>query len=706
MNTFSTHSLIMSFPPLFPPEDADAFLRLDPAARSRAWFLHDCAKAVHQAGPKRRVATCQELAALAAAAAGKKLHWKSIYNPVCDYLKTWEWTALVDRRYHAELWVSTRLNAAALPPEFIPFWHDMVLAQHRCIKTAYRLLMIRLDAWRKGDRDSAIPGFPTPPPNAPGKRHPRKMSYRDLCRNTPSDVETEAIRHGRAAAKKLLPCIRTTRIGGYPGMEIQFDDRFIDVEAIVGEKAINRILEFAAVEYYSGYHFSPWLRPRVNIDGVNKSLSERDFRLYAVHFAATVGWSPKGSVYRGERGLCAFRCGLDEKLRRHSNDGITIAEPGMSGMAAYIGGFSELAKGNPNAKALKEGMGGFLHNLLGGVMGQSGSSPADKPASHVGRELETYALLALQGLVERPLQLAHHTFEQVCRCIFAIYRIANSRADHGSEGWLEEKLVIEEFCTDALKDIWVPVSALDEKRRNAIALLAGNLGSMLRPRRMSPAEVITPALDQFIRLSPAAVADCIYEDVRRKVTITAGQASFRDVDHYGPGVFRYPARFQRGDGFLKTLPNGEQLWLVVHPGMPETGFYYDFENRYLGRAERDHAIRRDDADAIMRQNGRIEAQFKDALLAMQVRHGQKRAAVLTDNAKALEDALKKEIQRDMGIRPQSSPGAEAPRVPISALFSDQEDHSDFFDPSEPEYEPEYQTTPTRIDPISILLGNP
>jgi hypothetical protein len=691
----------MSFPPLFPPEDADAFLRLDPAARSRAWFLHDCAKAVHQAGSKRRVATCKELAA----AAGKG-HWKSIYNPVCDYLRTWEWTALVDRRYHAELWVSTRLNEAALPPEFIPFWHDMVLAQHRCIKTAYRLLMIRLDAWRKGDRDSAIPGFPTPPPNAPGKRHPRKMSYRDLCRNTPSDIETEAIRHGRAAAMKLLPSIRTTRIGGYPGMEFQFDDRWIDVEARYGKTDINRILEFACIEYYSTYHFSPWLRPRVNLDGVNKSLSERDFRLFAVAFAATVGWSPRGSVYRGERGLCAFRSGLDEKLRRHSNDLITIADPGMSGQAAYVGGFAELAKGNPNAKALKEGMGGFLHNLLGGLMGQSGSSPADKPASHVGREIETKTLMALQGFVDRPLAMAHHTFEQVCQAVFKTYEIANTRYDHHCEGWMEEQLVIDEFCADKAADLWIPITSLSAERRAALAILAGSLGDMLRPRPMSPAEVMTPALSEFIRLTPAAIADCIYEDVRRKVTITGAEATFQDLQNYGPGSYRYPATFQRADGFARTLPNGEELWLVVHPALPEIGYFYDFEGRYLGRAARKHDISRHDADRIKREIGKKAAMFNDATLAMQVRHGQKRAAVMTDNARALEDALKKEIQRDMGIHPQSGHGADAPRVPISALFSDQEDHSDFSDPSEPEYEPEYEPTTSRIDPISILLGNP
>lgn len=691
----------MNFPELYPTEEHDEFMNLKPDVREKVWWLYDAARTVFRAGPKQRVATCRELAAV------EGMSWKAVYEPTRAFLATQDWRVLVDRRRHPELWVGKTAIRQGLPAEFLSCWHDMVVNQHRCIKTAYTLLLQRLAAWRKGDMNEAIPGYVVPPQNAKGRRHPQKWSYRDLCRNAPPKVEQAAKQHGRAAAMQMFPSVRTTRMGGYPGMEFQFDDRWIDVEAIYGNRSINRILEFAGVEFYSGYHFSPWLRPRLNLDGVNKSLSERDFRLFAVSFAATVGWSPQGSVYRGERGLCAFRAGLDEKLRRHSNGRIEIAEPGMSGQAAYVGGFAELAKGNPNAKALKEGMGGFLHNLLGGVLGQSGSCPADKPAAHVGRERETLALLALQGAVARPLTLAHHTFEQVCAAIFQIYEIANLRTDHHSEGWLEEGLVTEEFCADVARDIWIPVNDLSGERRAALAVLAGSLGDMLRPRSMSPAEVLRPALPGFCKLSPAAIADCIYDDVKRKVTVTAGEVSFQDVDGYGPGRFRYPARFQRHDGFTRTLPNGEELYLVVHPALPETGYFFSPDGRLLGRAQRDHAARRADADAIKRRIGKKVALFNDATLALQVREGLKRERDLTDNAATLIDGIRSGMIREAGLGPQRERGPV--EVSISELLDTRDDFAeDDFTGDEPAMdtamETAMDTAMETASAMSILLG--
>jgi hypothetical protein len=680
----------MPFPALYPPADAHEFASLKPKVRERAWALYHAAQEIHAAGSGKRVETCKRIAA----AMGKK-SWKSIYHPVSDYLQSYDWRVLIDRRHHSDLWVSKSTAPSFHPAEFLADWHDRALSQHRCAKTAYRLLMLDLAAWRRGDSSKRIAGYTTPPPNAPGCRHPRKWSYRDLCRALPSKISVAAIRHGRDAAMQMLPAIRTTRKGGYPGMEFQFDDRWIDVNAVYGTSHISRILEFACIEYYSGYHFSPWLRPRLNLDGVNKSLSERDFRLFSVAFAATVGWSPRGSVYRGERGLCAFRAGLDEKFRRHSRDLIKIVDPGMSGQAAYVGGFAELAKGNPNAKALKEGMGGFLHNLLGGLAGQSGSSPADEPASHVGREAETRALLALQGVIGRPLTLAHHTFDQVCAAIFKAYEIANTRIDHQCEGWLEENLVTDEFCVDPAADLWLPVSKLDPQRRAALAILGDSLGNLIRPRLMSAAEVMDPALKGFLRLSHEAIADCIYEDVRRKVTITEREASFRDLANYGPGTYRYPASFQRPDGFPRTLPDGEQLWLVVHPAMPDTGYYYDFEGCYLGRVARKHDISRHDADRIKREIGKKVALYNDATLAAQVRAGLKRASALTDNAAALMDALRDDVRREMGVLPRQGTRGDSTRVPLSELF----------DPTgDPPETPEPAAVAGGRDPLSILLG--
>ena len=678
----------MSLPPLYPPQDDDEFMSHKPPARDRAWDLYHCAEVLYAAPPKRRMAVCKELAA----ERGKSLN--TIYEPVKAYLETLDWHMLMDRRRHSDQWVR-KSEKAFHPMAFVQLWQTMVENNHNCAKTAYRLLMGRLAAWRRGDMSQSIPGYVSPPPNAPGKRHPAKMSYRDLLRVKSSDVELEAARHGKVAAWKKLPAILTTRVGGYPGQEFQFDDRWIDFECAYADKLV-RILEFCCIDWYSGYHFSPWLRPRIDLDGVNKGLSERDFRLYAVHHAATVGWHPRGTTYRGELGMCAFRCGLDAKLERHSGGLITIAKPGRSGEPAYIGGFRELAKGNPDAKALKEGQGKLLHNLAAGIIGQTGRNPADQPANHTGRDAETKAMMALQGLVSRPLRLSHLTFEEATMAVFKSFEIANTRFDHQTEGWIEERLVVEEFCVDPGRDLWVPVTTLPDDRRMIFDLVAQATPGLTRPRKMSPAEVVHPYLDEARKLTPAAVADCIFEDVKRKVTITGGLAEFRDLDNYGPGVYRYPSRFQGTDGFAKTLPNGEELWLVVHPAMPATGHYFAPDGRYLGRVSRDESITRHDVEALQRKIGKKAAVFKDATLGLQVRHGLKREQDLTENAAALMDTIRDEIRREHGILPAGRPVAT--EIPDLADFpADHESHYAYDAPA---------AERSNASAIDILLGQP
>jgi len=243
------------FPPLYPPSDHAEFLNLKPAVRERAWSLDHAAREVHAAGRNQRVAACKVIAA------DMRKSWKSIYEPVRAFLMTHDWRVLIDRRRHSELWISTSASPSFHPAEFVRHWRSLVESQHRCAKTAYRLLILSLAEWRRGIATSAIPGYATPPPNAPGHRHPPKWSYRDLCRVLPTRLETDAVRLGRDAAMKSLPAIRTSRRGGYPGMEIQFDDRWIDVEAIVRQLLHQPDPRIAAIEYYSRLSLLPGSAP-------------------------------------------------------------------------------------------------------------------------------------------------------------------------------------------------------------------------------------------------------------------------------------------------------------------------------------------------------------------------------------------------------------------------------------------------------------
>lgn len=616
--------------PFVPTEDAWEFSEILPPAKDKARRLHAIACRVQAAGKNAITATCKE------AAAELGVSFNTVYQPVKVFLKTRDWRVLIDRRLAGSRFWLTQ-HPKSHPADFIAWWQGLVLENQRTAATAYEELIKRLRRWRAGDADAALPGYLVPPPNAPKCKHPRKMSYKDMLRITPSAVETIAARNGKAAAMQLLPAIFTTRKGGWPCMEYQFDDMWHDFEVIHGMQ-ICRLLEFNAIDFYSGFIFNPGLRPRFkNAEGVNESLTEKQFRLWAIHFLSTNGWSPRGTILQGERGTAAFRH-LAPKLIHWSNGLLRIPLPGMSGTPAFAGGWAERAKGNPNAKALKEGTGKIIHNRLASLPGQVGMNPQDKPSSAFGRDRETKDLIALQAHIAQPLHLTHLTFDQAAFEVVKTYMEINRRSEHEMESWIEEGLFTQEYCADPYNDVWINIGDLPAENRQAIAIIAAANPHALRPRRLTPLEVISPHLPHNLKLSPEAEADCLYEDCRREIGVSAGLLTFQDKD-LGPGKFRYVAEYQDRNGFRRSLPNDSEVQLVINPFNPDRGFVYDRRGSYLGIVRRDHAATRGDVDAIHRKIGEKERRYKDATLAAQVSHGLKRETQLTTNARILLDSI-------------------------------------------------------------------
>lgn len=616
--------------PFVPQQDAWEFQELREKVKEKARRLHAVAELVAAAPKNRRTATYLECAGQMGVA------FNTLYRPVSAFIKSGDWRHLIDRTLAgSQFWLTA--HPTSYPDDFVQYWKWLVEDNQRCAKTAYGKLMDRLGRWRAGDTTAAIPGYLLPPDNAPKCKHPRKMSYRDLLRIQPGDLELVAARNGRAAAMKHLPQIFTTRKGGWAGMEYQFDDMWHDFE-VVHNMQLCRLLEFSAVEFYSGYIFNPGLKPRIkNEAGKNETLNERDFRLWAIHFLATVGWSPRGTTLQGERGTAAFRA-LAPKLIHWSNGLLKIPLPGMSGESAHIGGWRERAKGNPNAKALKEGMGKIIHNRLASLPGQVGMNPQDKPSASFGRDKEALQLIALQQHLSQPLSMTHLTFEQAALEVVKEYMSINRRSDHDMEGWIEEQLFTQEYCADPHNDIWIDVGKLPDIQRQALAIIASANPDSLRPRRLSPAEVLTPHLPHNIRLSPEAEADCLYEDARRTKSVTSGHLAFEDKD-IGPGVFRYIAEYQDRNGFRRSLANDTEVQIVVNSFNPDRGFLFTPKGSYLGVVLRDFSVQRADRDAIHRRIGEKERRYKDAMLAANVRHGLKRETTLTANARILLDSL-------------------------------------------------------------------
>lgn len=640
---------------IYQDRDHAEFMTLDPAVRTRVMLLFKVAQRLHACPKGGRTALCKELAK------EMNLSFNGLYSPVNAFLKGGDWRVMVDKRKNPELWCRTK-TTGGLPHDFIEFWKTCAENNTRSISASWDFLILRLENWRRGDFLSAIPGYASPPPNAPGKTHPKGWSLRDLTRKAPKAVELDAVRAGRSAALAHAPQVLTTRKTGYPFQEIQFDDMWHDIKVLYGTQLV-RILEFGCIDWYSTYYFPPVLKPRVNMDGVNKGLSERDFRLYAVHLLATVGWSPRGTVLRGERGTAAFRNGLADKLSHWSHGLLTVPLPGMSGHAALPGGYSELAKGNFHLKALKEGRGKLIHNYLAAVAGQTGMDPDHTPAGESGRDKESLVLATLQGLTKADFKFSHLTFEQGVNLIYQATALINARTNHNNEGWLEEGLITQDILVSPEQDLWMPAATADRRYLAELAELAPH---RLRTRRMSATEVITPYLGETLKLTPEAIADCIFDDTRRKVQVEAARLSFVDQD-MGLGTFRYPAYYQGRDGFTKHLDTGEEVYLCVNPFDSENGYLFNLRGQYLARVRRDHGILRADTEALKRAAGEQQRVLNNLTLSAQVRQGLKRESAMTHNARELEEIIRTDIRREMGmIQPATQ---AAPAIDLSEEYA-------------------------------------
>lgn len=617
-----------------PPQDEHAWGDLSAPAKHRAELLYEVARAV-QAAP---FGTKGDIFKQYAEELGYK-HVNGLSIPVNKFLKTKNWWHLVDRRRDSNAWCKTKTTQ--LPHAFVEHWKTLVENNQRCASAAYDVLMKDLRAWRAGDTNSAIPGYLTPPPNAPGHNHPAKWSLRDLRRKGPSEIELAAARSGRSEALKHAPSVLTTRKGGHVGMELQFDDMFHDIECRYGD-SLRRPLEYSAQDFYSNFYLPPGIKPRIEVDGKYKDLTELEFALYAVNIFCSIGYSPRGTLAMAENAKAVFRDGLAKKLNRWSGGLITTTAGAMSGAPVIAGGYAERAKGSANAKALKEGFGKIYHNRLADLPGQLGMNPENLPAYTTGMRKETADLILAQSKLSTQLEMTHLPFDQIVQIIYSRLHEINCRTTHNIEGWLEENLVTTEYLADPYNDTWINISTLPAEQQAAFQIIAQHSSHNFRPRRLSPYEVWTPASANFLKLSPIAEADCLYEYARRTIAVKAGYFEFSDKD-LGIGVFRYRAQYQDQLGMKQYLPNDAGFHLVINPFNPERAFIFTEKGQYLGMTPRHHEAMRTDADAIRREQGAKKSHLNAALTAFTVRNGLKNSRAMTENARKLVDSIRADL---------------------------------------------------------------
>lgn len=625
-----------------PLEDAAEFARLPQATRDRVSWLLDIMKCVAAAGRGKTVAVCQEIAG----ACVPPKHFNSIYQPWQRFAKSGDWRHLMDKRKTPEFWIRDESHRIELPHEFIQFWKGLVESNDRKAKPVHARLVLQWKRWRNGDLTQAIPGYDRCPPAAAGSRIPRGWNYSNLLNHMPNDVELAAARKGRTAAKKLVAGVITTRVGCYPFKEIQFDDMWHNfLVNVAGYKRAYRLLEFGCLDHFSTFIFKPGLKPRLPDmeTGKMKQLNGRDFHLYLVNWLLDYGVHPDGTTFNVENGTASISKDFERKLLMWFNGRLIVQRAGMSGAPAFGGGWKERAKGNPNAKALKEGMGNLIQNGLGHIIGQTGMNRDDCPGILTGMTAENEMLLALADAVPALRDKLQLGFLDLSEAVFAVneaYDMINFRTEHEIEGWEDCNLIIQEFCANRNTDTWIAlddaVSGLEDHERQLMGLALRRDPSLIRPRKLSPGEVILAHKERLIKPPHEAVPDLLGPEYGKIREATGGRVSFV---YPGLGKLRYKATYQDADGFLRRVENGTAILTHFNPWKPEFLYLSDAKTgRFLGRAARDLAPTHGDVEAIHRAHGEAERDFKDAIRETAMRHGIKRLPGIKLNTAAIRQA--------------------------------------------------------------------
>jgi DNA-binding CsgD family transcriptional regulator len=487
-------------------------------------------------------------------------------------------------------------RASVIPRETIEFWQSLVLQNQRKCKPAYRAL---LRAYYSGQ---PIPGVPDGPRDQP----PIGWSYRNFMRHAPTQFEATAARIGRRAAAKYRPLVLTTREKLWVGSHYLFDDLWHDHFCqVLDTRKVGRPLEFHALDLYSACKFAWGMQLRQEReDGSQAGLSESAMRFLLAYVLGEYGYSPRGTVLVVEHGTAAVRPELERLLGDLSGGKITVQRGGIERRAAFAGQFEGRGVGNPRAKAALESLGNLIHNEMAMLPGQTGPDRERRPEGAHGLLRYNDQLLAASAALpeelRRELQYPVIEFTRFQEIAAQIYDQINSRTDHNLEGWARN------YVTD-----------------ERTGLL----------RRMSPREVWERGREELVRLTPAAVALILGQDlaVEREVGVNH-LIEFQDRTA-AAGRMAYLA---------EGLRPGTRVRSVFNPFAPDQLFCFDSAWRFLAALPRWERVDKSDAEALHRACGRaaaVEARLLAPLAARGAAITRARMEMHRHNAEVLRRAV-------------------------------------------------------------------
>lgn len=622
-----------------PTADLAEFLQLPAAVRAAVEAWLDAMRAV--ARPIQR--------SLAVVAARLGVAAKTARRRYDQWRKSGDWRVFIDGRKTPA--------ARGHRPEFIDWYRALCERNQRASAPAWREFERR---WKAGE---IIPGLDNARPR---RALPHGCTYTNLQRLAPTPFELTTMRLGRGAAAVHRPKVLGTRAGLWVGSHLMFDDQWHDHFVIFGGQLV-RVLEFDALDYFSGCNFAWGTQPRLRReDGVMTGLKEQQMRLLLASVLWGHGYSPRGTELIAEHGTAAIREEVERLLSDRSGGLITTRRSGMTGGEQGVAGmFAGDGKGNFRFKAPLESLRNLVHNELAALPGQTGKDRDHRPETlhgelrHASELVKAREVLPvkLAELLRLPLLDYHAQFLSV---LDGCYRLINGREWHNLEGWSECGHIVVDYRVTATVDAWLSPDEflrLPPAEQLAVAALArADAATYARTRKLSPQAVFNRGCGELVRLLPGVICELLGPDMAREEKVDAGAFRFADQELH-PEPLTFEARVVDDQGRERELRDRETYLVFVNPFDLDQLFVADARGRSLGTARRDRRVARNDAAGVRRAWGRASQREEELLRPVRARHAaltRQRTKDATHNAQVLaaagEDAADLRALADAALR--------------------------------------------------------
>ena len=481
-----------------------------------------------------------------------------------------------------------------LPPQFIEHWRGMVERAQRgqTMRHMHRILLDHLTQWRRGSKAHAIPGYDTPPRNQPGKNHPPGWSYDRLVQHMKGQrAELVLARQGRQALKQYLPKIYTSRVGLAPGQLIIPDDSWWDIDVAWNNGQVARPLAIDLIDVASACELLDGVMGRhVRGDGTKAHIkTEYTLWLLLAHFEREGYRADVGTHVLMEAGTATVDSAIRDAFARFTDSKIIMQAGKTDRRPLKDLYFDGPAKGNPRFKTVREGANHLLRTYASLLLAPVGRNRDEAPEEHPA--IVSYVQKLMKAVPEHRrhlLKLPMLTEEQFHEIRMDLKAAVNNRTWHELEGWEECRYMRQEFQLPGWPgDHWQPFAMLQEilgelppEKAQALSLaLTTHRPPLIRPRRMSPAEVWDAHKHKLTRLPVW----------KRNLILPASMAFAARVREDRQIIIKHEGEMWRFDALCTTtrgdelqLRPGRDVLMFINPLDPQTALVTDVHNAALG----------------------------------------------------------------------------------------------------------------------------